>query len=135
MSRTPLPTLKAPRDQDRTDRAPFEVLPGEADHPELAAWGENVGAPLSLDLAAPLARGTTEIDLLSWNLAIGTARLGEVLERIGPRERPLVILAQEAFRTDASVPEHPGSGFHGGLLAMPGERRSIEQVAREHGLS
>lgn len=104
-------------------------------HPEepeaLWAWRSNVGEPAALELAPPLAQPPAELDVLSWNLAVGTGRLPEVLARVRS-ERPLVILAQEAFRADASVPAGLVTRFHGGRLRSG---RSIIEIAEQEGLS
>ncbi len=99
----------------------FKVLAGE--HPELAHWHGNVGEAVALDLAGPLVRGVTTVDVLSWNVAIGLGRLEEVVTKLRAGEfdgevrranRPLIILAQEAYRADVSIPERSLSRHHGG---------------------
>ena len=72
----------------------------------LAAWRSNVGEPVALDLAPPAtARAVTSLAILSWNLWIGRGRLTEVVGRVREMtDAPLVVLAQEAFRADDSVP-------------------------------
>jgi endonuclease/exonuclease/phosphatase family metal-dependent hydrolase len=50
-------------------------------------------------------------------------------------ERPLIILVQEAYRSDESVPGRSGSTHHGGRLRPASRRADIVGVAREHGLS
>ncbi len=71
----------------------------------LEAWRANVGAPVALDLA-PAPTGTARtLAVLSWNLWIGRGRLDQVIRRVrDATEAPLVVLVQEAFRSDASVP-------------------------------
>ena len=111
----------------------FKLIAG--DHPALRHWHGNVGEAVALDLAGPLVRNVTVIDVLCWNLAIGRARLVEVVEKLragefdgeirGPH-RPLVILAQEAYRSDSSVPERLLSRHHGGH-APPKKRRDKRQ--------
>lgn len=96
-------------------------------------WAEAVGAPVALDPATPLAGEPEAVDILSWNLAIGLAHLDEVLSR-ARSERPLVILAQEAFREDESVPAVYARRAHGGRL-RPARRDDIVTFARDHGLS
>ncbi len=72
----------------------------------LEAWRANVGAPVALDLAGPPPLGAvTRIAVLSWNCWIGRGRLEDVVGRV--RESaglPVVVLVQEAYRADASVP-------------------------------
>lgn len=119
----------------------FRVLAGE--HPELTHWHGNVGEAVALDLAGPLVRGVTTIDVLSWNLAIGLGRLEEVVNKLRAggfdgevrrANRPLVILAQEAYRADQSVPERMLSGHHGGK-APRRARADIVDLANALGLS
>jgi endonuclease/exonuclease/phosphatase family metal-dependent hydrolase len=72
----------------------------------LAAWRSNVGEPVALDLAPPISpSAVTSLAILNWNLWIGRGRLAEVVGRVREStDAPLVVLAQEAFRADASVP-------------------------------
>src|SRR5688572_3637226 len=112
-------------------------------HPELDAWRANVGGPVMLDAAAVAAPRLTAVDVLCWNVAIGLGRLEKVLGRLWAGafggaerspERPLVVLVQEAYRHDPSVPDEPGSLHHGGWLAAR-ERVDIAEVAASCGLS
>jgi endonuclease/exonuclease/phosphatase family metal-dependent hydrolase len=111
----------------------FKLIAGE--HPELTHWHGNVGEAIALDLAGPLVRNVTVLDVLCWNLAIGRARLLEVVEKLRAggfdgesrgANRPLIILAQEAYRADNSIPERLLSKHHGGHA--PHERRRISDV-------
>jgi endonuclease/exonuclease/phosphatase family metal-dependent hydrolase len=106
----------------------FKILAGE--HPELEHWHGNVGDAIALDLAGPLVRGVKGIDVLSWNVAIGLGRLEEVVTKLKAGEfdgearrisRPLVVLVQEAFRADNTVPERALSRHTGGK--SPKQRR------------
>lgn len=115
----------------------------ELHHPELAIWRANVGAPVALDLASPTRAPVTGVDLLSWNVAVGAGRLIELLQRLSDGEwggagrdpaRPLLLLLQEAFRSDPSVPDWPESGRHGGAL-HPAQPEDVVQVARALSLS
>ncbi len=135
---------RAPHDPDRAPPLPaFEVIPGTGEHPDLAHWRGNVGDPLALDVAPPAPEGVREVDVLSWNLAVGTARLEALLARLrdedpgfGGRDprRPLVVLAQEAYRADATVPERPATPHHGGWLVRAGQT-NVADLAVSHGLS
>lgn len=123
----------------------FELLAGRdhSAHPELAFWHGNIGHPVALDLAPPASPEVKEIDLLCWNLAIGKAYLDELIARLRTpafgqvscgTERPFILLAQEALRSDPSVPEHPKDHFHGGHIPV-GTRRDIVDFAAEHNFS
>ena len=113
-------------------------------HPELDDWRANVGAPVAVD-AAPAAPSRLEgIDVLCWNMAIGLGRLEALLERlraasfggVGTRpERPLVVLAQEAYRSDASIPDDAGGPHHGGRMPRSTPRTDVVADARRLGLS
>jgi endonuclease/exonuclease/phosphatase family metal-dependent hydrolase len=116
----------------------------DALHPELDDWRANVGAPIAVD-AAPDAPARLEgIDVLCWNMAIGLGRLEALLERlrtapfrgVGTRpERPLVVLAQEAYRADSSVPDAAGGRHHGGRTPRRVPRTDIVAEAHRLGLS
>jgi endonuclease/exonuclease/phosphatase family metal-dependent hydrolase len=98
---------------------------------------------VALDLAPPAAPGFKHFDVLCWNLAIGRAYLDEVLTTLksgtyGPigasPARPLVLLVQEAYREDPSIPERVSNRFHGGRLAVR-SRHDIVDFAARHELS
>ena len=121
------------------EQSGFVVLEGHGDaaHPELAHWHGNIGDPVALDLAAPLEDEPEFIDVLSWNVAIGLGRVAEVVTKIRAgyfdgvkrsSDRPLVILAQEAFRADHTIPETLQSEHHGGH-APRNARIDIVEVA------
>jgi hypothetical protein len=130
---------------DGDDRASpaFASPVDELHHPELALWRANVGGPVALDLAPAASSAVAGLDVLSWNLAVGRARLGELLNLLesgafadAGRDpaHPLVILAQEAYREDDSVPHAEPDRFHGGAIHAD-EPRDIVALARAHGLS
>jgi endonuclease/exonuclease/phosphatase family metal-dependent hydrolase len=120
------------------NRSGFVVLnDSEAAHPDLAHWHGNIGEPVALDLGAPLARKANVIDVLSWNIGIGLGRIEEVVTKIRagvfdgeerPDTRPLVILAQEAYRADESIPEIPKTSHTGGKSPR-GKRNDIVEIA------
>ena len=126
-------------------RIPFELLAGRdhSAHPELEFWHGNIGQPVALDLAPPAAAEVEGLDILCWNVAIGKAYLDELLTRLRTpafgsvgtaQSRPLVLLLQEAYRADPTVPEQPRDQFHGGHVPL-GTRRDIVDFAAEHKLS
>lgn len=121
----------------------FEVA-DESEHRVLVRWRRNVGAPVSLDLAPPAPPGVDGFDVLSWNVKVGGARLDRLLERLreghhgGPGRdpaRPLVLLLQEAYRADETVPpDVPEPECTGGDLTPP-HPHDVVEAARRHGLS
>ncbi|MBV9774161.1 MAG: hypothetical protein JO040_09445, partial [Gemmatimonadetes bacterium] len=116
----------------------------ESEHRVLARWRRNVGSPVALDLAPPAPQRIRGLDVLCWNLKVGGARLDALLGRLREGEfggagtdpeRPLVVLAQEAYRADESVPERVvESGAEGGDLTPP-DAEDVVAVARRQGLS
>lgn len=83
------------------------------------------------------------IDVLSWNVGIGLGRLEEVIDQVRAgrfdgevrrASRPLVVLVQEAYRSDVSVPENLISRHHGGK-APTRARSDIVETARALGFS
>lgn len=112
-------------------------------HAELDQWRSNVGSPIAIDAGPVAAERLAGIDVLCWNIAIGQGRLDRVLERlraipgdaIGTTpERPLVILAQEVYREDETVPGAAESLHHGGSLKAR-RRVNVVDLAERSGLS
>lgn len=123
----------------------FVVLTGHGDaaHPELEHWHGNIGQPVALDLGAPLSWETDVFDVVSWNVAIGLGRIEELVEKIragafdGEKrsiERPLIVLAQEAYRADETIPEIATSVHHGGKHPRT-IRKDVVDIARSLGFS
>jgi endonuclease/exonuclease/phosphatase family metal-dependent hydrolase len=114
----------------------------------LERWRRNVGAPVALDLTtAPAPENVAtarSLVVLSWNVWIGRGRLREVISRIrsgdfaaqgaGP-DTPLVVLAQEAYRSDSTIPQD--STGHAGrmLVAQLGHQEDIVETARALGMN
>jgi endonuclease/exonuclease/phosphatase family metal-dependent hydrolase len=111
--------------------APWRGLEGRD---RLAAWRSNVGEPVSLDLgpATPTSE-VTSLAVLSWNLWIGRGRLAEVVGRVRTMtDAPLVVLAQEAFRADVSVPHRVvARRAAGGFPPRVVPRADIVELAHE----
>jgi endonuclease/exonuclease/phosphatase family metal-dependent hydrolase len=112
-------------------------------HPELDHWRANVGSPITIDAGPVAPSEIVGFDVLCWNIAIGLGRLGDVVTRLRAgafggaavqENRPLVILAQEAYRADATVPGASASEHHGGLPGK-GKRVSIIDIAEQYELS
>lgn len=125
-----------------TDAGGFVHLEDEdAAHPELAHWHGNIGEPVALDLSVPAAVTSSTIDVISWNVAIGLGHIEDVVNRLRageldgetrPLDRPLVLLLQEVYRSDASVPAQLNSRFHGGKVPRE-PRRDIVETAHALG--
>lgn len=126
-------------------RSDFQLLGSFTgpDHPELVSWHGNVGEALAIDLAGPLVRGVKGIDVLCWNVAIGLGRLQQVVEKLKAGEfdgevrrlnRPLIVLVQEAYRADTTVPDQPRSSHHGGKSPRD-KRADIVDIANALGMS
>jgi endonuclease/exonuclease/phosphatase family metal-dependent hydrolase len=88
---------------------------------------------VAIDAVGAAAADSSQVDVLSWNVAIGKGRLIErvravqqIRARVGA-SRPLVVLVQEAYRTDESVPELHVSEHHGGHA--PRRRSAREDIA------
>ena len=89
---------------------------------------------MALDLAPPSRRAHGEIVFISWNLWIGRGRLNEVVERVrASTDAPVVILAQEAYRADHTVPSRRGRAIRrtaGGFDRRAHPREDIVETAR-----
>ena len=132
-----MPTAEPP------PRATLEPERHELLHPDLDHWRTNIGSAVAIDTGTVAPPEIVGVDVLCWNLAIGLGRLGDVLAalRAGAfggaatqANRPLVILAQEAYRCDDTVPGAHASQHHGGSLARA-TRTSIIDIAEQHRLS
>ena len=114
----------------------------------LDAWRRNVGSQVALDLAAPPASQTAarhrSLVVLSWNVWIGRGRLREVVSRIRSGEYaelgadpdvPLIVLAQEAYRSDASVPLLQAGQAGRVLIAQLGPQEDVVETAHDLGMN
>jgi endonuclease/exonuclease/phosphatase family metal-dependent hydrolase len=107
----------------------------------LAAWRANVGEAVALDLAPSRAGpAPASLAILSWNLWIGRGRLDQVLARVrDTTDAPVVVLVQEAFRSDASVPPRTaGRAARRAAGALPPRLRprgDIVEIAQALGLN
>ena len=111
----------------------------------LERWRRNVGAPVALDLAPdpPPPTGRSLV-VLSWNVWIGRGRLREVITRIrngdfaalgAEPDAPLVVLAQEAYRSDETIPAAPVGPRGRTLVAHLRPQEDIVETARYFGLN
>jgi endonuclease/exonuclease/phosphatase family metal-dependent hydrolase len=129
------------------DGIQWKILLHERERAELASWCHGIGSPLIL--SPPDVGKTNEaldtLTLISWNIHVGGADVSQfvtdlrqgVVPAIEQREH-FILLLQEAFRTDASVPATVEKGMRNAraIKAKPanGERIDIRGLARRHKL-
>ena len=114
----------------------------------LDAWRRNVGAQVALDLTIPQATQNApahrSLVVLSWNVWIGRGRLREVVSRIrngdyidlgADPDVPLVVLVQEAYRSDSTVPQLQEGQVGRVLIAQLGLQEDVVETARELGMN
>jgi endonuclease/exonuclease/phosphatase family metal-dependent hydrolase len=109
----------------------------------LERWRRNVGAPIALDLTGTTAAGdeirTRTLIVLSWNVWIGRGRLVDVVLRLRRGDflaqgaepgADIIILTQEAYRTDSTIPVD--STGHAGrmLVAQLRQQEDVVETAR-----
>jgi endonuclease/exonuclease/phosphatase family metal-dependent hydrolase len=124
--------------------ADFNLTLHDDERLRLERWRRNVGAPVALDLA-PHARPTgRSLVVLSWNVWIGRGRLREVITRIrngdfaalgAEPDAPLVVLAQEAYRGDETIPLAVVGPRGRTLVAHLRPQEDIVETARGLGLN
>jgi endonuclease/exonuclease/phosphatase family metal-dependent hydrolase len=114
----------------------------------LERWRRNVGAPVALDLTATPASvdgaNARSLTVLSWNVWIGRGRLYELVSRIrggdfadqgADPDAPLVVLAQEAYRSDSTIPTDSTGPAGRMLVAQLGYQEDIAETARALGMN
>jgi endonuclease/exonuclease/phosphatase family metal-dependent hydrolase len=105
--------------------------------PRLAGWRGAVGAPLAQDAAAAdRAAAPPEIVLLlAWNVWIGRGRLDELVSQLRAQHPlHLVVLAQEVFRKDDTIPRDASAYAASDFSQRAFPERDIAGLARELGL-
>lgn len=125
----------------------FSLIPHDDDERlQLEAWRRNVGTQVAIDAAASetAPRGAQSLVVLNWNVWIGRGRLREVISRIrngdfgaqgADPESPLVVLIQEAYRSDASIPPAPAGRAGRILVAQLGAQEDVVETAQALGLN
>jgi endonuclease/exonuclease/phosphatase family metal-dependent hydrolase len=106
----------------------------------LAGWRQNVGQPVSLDLASVetsrRAAGASSLVVVSWNVWVGRGRVLELVERIRsgalgvPGDVTPVLLIQEAFRQDDTVPARSNGYAARELVTRIRPTQDVVEVAR-----
>lgn len=112
---------------------------------QLNAWCAAVGPAVFGGWADPPVRPVDSVAVVSWNVHVGGGDLRRLVRDLregvltgGGRVEHFVLLLQEAYREDDTVPAFdPGLPFGGGVAAAPpsGERRDIVAEAEALGLS
>ena len=102
-----------------------------------------MGAPVSLDLApaeeARRAAAASSLAVVSWNVWMGRGRLLELVDRLRAGELGVhgdltpVLLVQEAFRQDDTIPERSNGFAARELVTRLRPRQEIVEVARRLG--
>jgi endonuclease/exonuclease/phosphatase family metal-dependent hydrolase len=109
----------------------------------LEGWRQNVGAPVALDLAPPPTGEPQSLVVLSWNVWIGRGKLQAVISRIrqgdfadlgAEPDLPLLVLLQEAYRSDPTLPAPSGPAGRV-LTAQLGPQEDVVETARAQGLN
>jgi endonuclease/exonuclease/phosphatase family metal-dependent hydrolase len=115
---------------------------------QLERWRRNVGALVALDLTTAPASGNDpaprSLVVLSWNVWIGRGRLLDLVSRIrsgdfaaqgAEPDAPLVVLAQEVYRTDPTIPLDSTGRAGRMLVAQLGQQEDIVETARALGMN
>ena len=114
------------------------------DRLRLEGWRQNVGAPVALDLADSAGADAGSLVVLSWNVWIGRGRLRQLIARIRKGEfarlgadpdLPLLVLLQEAYRSDSSIPPAPSGSAGRVLVAQLGPQEDVVETAQDLGLN
>jgi hypothetical protein len=103
-------------------------------------WRQNVGEPVSLDLAraeeARRAAAASRLAVVSWNVWMGRGRLVELVERLQagalgvPGDLTPVLLIQEAFRQDDTIPARSNGHAARELVTRLRPTQDVVEVAR-----
>jgi endonuclease/exonuclease/phosphatase family metal-dependent hydrolase len=110
----------------------------------LEGWRQNVGAPVALDLAQCDGTEPSSLVVLSWNVWIGRGKLHQLVSRIRAGEYarfgaapdlPLLVLVQEAYRLDPTLPPVSSGPAGRVLVAQLGPQEDIVQTAKTLGLN
>jgi len=106
--------------------------------PRLAGWRGAVGAPLAWDPPAspdPTPAGADALLILAWNVWIGRGRIDQLVPRLrSSYDLPLVMLVQEAYRSDDTVPRNATAYAASDFSQRAFPELDISALARELGL-
>jgi endonuclease/exonuclease/phosphatase family metal-dependent hydrolase len=112
----------------------------------LQGWRQNVGAPVAFDSSTSTGHlsNSDRLVVLSWNVWIGRGRVRELVSRLRAGEfrrlgaapdSPLIVLLQEAYRSDPSIPAAKSGPAGRVLLGQLGPVEDIVESAQALGLS
>ena len=129
-----------------TAPSPFPLIPAPARNGDrrLASWRDNVGRCIALDPAGTSAPAApASLLVLSWNVWVGRGRVVELVRRLregafaglgGDPALPLVVLLQEAYRADESVPERSNGWAPREVVTRIRPREDVVEAAGRLGL-
>ena len=131
------------------DELPIEwkTLLNQEEQAELAGWCKGIGSPVLMQ--APSDSLTDEpldsLSIVSWNLHVGGGEVSQFIDDLregrlsGKPVNHFVLLFQEVFRTDSSIPATaPPDARSGAYIRKKppsGERLDIIEIARRHQLN
>ncbi len=107
--------------------------------PRLSGWRSVVGAPIAWDPAEPAADPVAAMSdglmVLAWNVWIGRGRLDQLVSRVrASSELPLVILVQEAYRSDDTIPRDATAYAASDFSQRAFPEHDIAALARQLGM-
>jgi endonuclease/exonuclease/phosphatase family metal-dependent hydrolase len=121
-----------------TGASDFHLIHHEDDgRRRLERWRRNVGAPVALNLASTQSCADSLL-VLSWNVWIGRGRLADLVSQLrdgdfrqygADPDLPLVVLIQEAFRSDDTVPRTVSGSAGRVLVAGLGPQEDVVETA------
>lgn len=113
-----------------TWQAPLDARDGRS----LARWRAAVGSPLVLPGTSASHMGLTAdgLTIISWNVALDGGDIMRAVREVqaDAPDRPIVLLAQEAFRSGDDIPPSPVNATYAGFLGGSRRDREIDDVAR-----
>lgn len=123
---------------------PLVTAPARSGDLRLAGWRANVGGCVAIDHAAPPPSAVpSSLLVLSWNVWVGRGRLAELVGRLrdgafralgADPALPIVVLLQEAFRSDGSVPQRSNGWFPREVVTRIRPREDVVEAARRLGM-
>jgi endonuclease/exonuclease/phosphatase family metal-dependent hydrolase len=122
---------------------PLVTAPVRTGDRRLASWRANVGGCVAYDSPAVPDSSPASLLVLSWNVWVGRGRLIELVGRLrdgafgalgADPALPTVLLLQEAFRSDPSVPERSNGWAPREVVTRVRPREDIVEAAQRLGM-